>query len=273
MSKCQVIVLGNEKGGSGKSTTAVHMAIGLLYQGLKVGTIDLDARQGTLTRYFANRFKYITDHQLSIPMPTHMSIEKSQAETDSTKQHDDSRFLKMALDELGQICDYIVVDTPGSDTFLNRLAHQSADILITPVNDSLIDLDVIGKVDPDTLEIVGNSFYADMVMDLQSRRRRQGETPIEWVVMRNRLSHLDAKNKRDVSTILHGLSSIYGFRLVPGFGERVIFRELFLKGLTLLDLDQDPDTLMTMSEISARQEVRSLIKAIQDGPEDIKVAS
>ena len=40
-----VVVLGNEKGGSGKSTTAFHIAVALLKAGQRVATIDLDCRQ------------------------------------------------------------------------------------------------------------------------------------------------------------------------------------------------------------------------------------
>lgn len=258
----KIVVLGNEKGGSGKSTTAMHLAIALLYEGFRVGTVDLDARQGTLTRYFANRFKYIANSQLDIPSPLHLSIEKSSADTDEVRTSEDSSFLTMALDELLPITDYVIVDTPGNDTYLNRLAHQKSDVLITPVNDSLVDLDVLCVVDPDTLEIENSSFYANMVLDLQSRRKRAGEKPIEWIVMRNRLSHLDARNKRDVGDVMGRLSKIYDFKPLPGFGERVIFRELFLKGLTVMDIEKDPETSLSISEITARQEVRRLVREI-----------
>lgn len=259
---CQIIVLGNEKGGSGKSTTAMHVAIALQRLGKRVGTIDLDARQGTLTRYLSNRFSYIARTLIDVPSPDHMAIENSKKNETEEKKFEESAFLDMAIHELGQISDYIVIDTPGSDTYLNRLAHQKADILITPMNDSFIDLDVLANVDPESFDIKGPSFYSDMVMDLQSRRRREGEKPIDWIVMRNRLSHLDANNKRQIGAVLSQLSQKYGFRISSGFGERVIFRELFLKGLTLMDLKASFDTKMTMSELAARQEVRHLVHSI-----------
>lgn len=259
MTNCKVIVLGNEKGGSGKSTTAMHVIVALLRLGKRVGSVDLDARQGTLTRYLSNRFSYITRTQIDLPSPDHMAIEKSKLEDDEQRRFEESGFLDMALHELKQICDYIVIDTPGNDTYLNRQAHQKADILITPMNDSFIDLDVLAHVDPDDQANTQPSFYSEMVMDLQSRRRREGRPEIDWIVMRNRLAHLDMNNKREIGDILTRLSKKYGFRMCHGFGERVIFRELFLKGLTLMDLHDDTDIKMTMSELAARQEVRSLI--------------
>lgn len=260
--ECKIIVLGNEKGGSGKSTTAMHVAIALRRLGKRVGTIDLDARQGTLTRYLANRFSYIAKHHIDLPGPDHMAIDKSRREDDEQRRFEEAGFLDMALHELKQIADYIVIDTPGSDTYLNRLAHKQADILITPINDSFIDLDVLARIDPDTHNIDSPSFYTNMVMELQSRRKRAGKQPIDWIVMRNRLSHLDANNKRIIADLLEKLSSEFGFRSAAGFGERVIFRELFLNGLTLMDMKDSGRDKMTMSELAARQEVRNLICAL-----------
>lgn len=259
---CKIIVLGNEKGGSGKSTTAMHIAIALIRMGNRVGTIDLDARQGTLTRYFSNRFSYIARSQQDLPSPDHMAITKSLRHDHDEKQFEESGFLDMALHELSQICDYIVIDTPGHDTYLNRLAHNYADVLITPMNDSLIDLDVLAQINPETFEIERPSFYTEMIMDIRSRRMREHKPPLNWIVMRNRLSHLDMTNKRQIGDLLDKLSAEFGFQLTPGFGERVIFRELFLQGLTLMDIQADAQTKMTMSEIAARQEVRALINHI-----------
>ena len=267
--RCRVVVMGNEKGGSGKSTTAMHLAIALRRLDYKVGTIDLDARQGTLTRYLSNRFSYVTKTHKDLPSPEHMAIDKSGREDNEQRRFEESSFLELALNELKQICDYIVVDTPGSDTFLNRLAHQKADALVTPMNDSLIDLDVLAHLDQESMEIKSPSFYTNMVLDLQSRRKRNGEPYIDWIVMRNRLSHLDARNKREVGQVLHKMSSEFGFRLAQGFGERVIFRELFLKGLTLMDLQDDKGISMTMSELAARQEVRNLVHVLD--PEGLTV--
>ena len=257
-------MLGNEKGGSGKSTTTMHVAIGLIRLGYRVGSIDLDARQGTLTRYLANRFSYVARTHENLPSPNHMAITRSEKETDQEREFEDSAFLDMALHELKQISDYIVIDTPGSDTHLNRLAHNKADILITPINDSLIDLDVLARINPDTFEIQKPSFYAEMVMELQSRRRREGRAEIDWIVMRNRLSPLNMKNKQIIADLLFELSEKFNFHLCGGFGDRVIFRELFLKGLTLLDnkVSENEDKT-SMSEIAARQEVRRLLKEIE----------
>ncbi len=267
-SRAHIIVLGNEKGGSGKSTTAMHVAIGLLRLGYRVGSIDLDARQGTFSHYMANRFEYSAQQRLSLPIPLHFPIERSKADTVIAQEEQDRDFLNMALEELNTQTDFIVIDTPGSDTFLGQLAHSYADTLITPMNDSFVDLDVLARISPDTKDIKGPSVYTRMVQDQKKIRNNRNGEAIDWIVMRNRLSSLDARNKREVGDLLESLSRQFGFRLAPGFGERVIFRELFLKGMTLLDLKEAPDHHMTLSAVSARQEIRELLRCI--APETLK---
>ncbi len=263
-----IIVFGNEKGGSGKSTTCMHTAIALLRLGYRVGTIDLDARQGTLTRYLKKRFDFITRNREHLPSPAHMAIERSQKETVAEQRMEEEAFLLMALDELNHVCDFIVIDTPGTDSFLSRLAHSYADTLITPMNDSFIDLDLLADIEMKSHEILGPSIYSKMVNDQRKIKRLRDGTEIDWIVMRNRIPHLSTNNNKIIAGLLDEISKLAGFRLTPGFGERVVFKEMFLKGLTLLDLKEDQDGGLTMSQISARQEVRTLIKAI--GPEIIK---
>jgi chromosome partitioning protein len=261
-----VVVMGNEKGGTGKSTTALHLVVSLLRAGHRVGTIDLDARQGTLTRYVANRRDYGERHGLTLPLPTHRAIPRSAAAGAEAAAAEDSERFAAAFADLAATSAYIVIDTPGSDNHLSRVGHAHADTLVTPMNDSFIDLDLLATVDPDTLEIRRPSTYAEMVWEQRKRRAVRDGGSIDWVVMRNRLSHLDARNKRDMADLVERLARRIGFRIAPGFGERVIFRELFLKGLTLMDLrETEADGPLTMSHIAARQEVRALVEAIDLG--------
>lgn len=257
-----VIVLGNEKGGSGKSTTAMHLIVSLLHDGHRVGSIDLDARQGSLTRYFENRRKTASQMLVPLPLPLHVPILRSQADSATVARREDETKMAQALQEL-DACDYIVIDTPGADTSLSRLGHTLADTLITPVNDSFLDLDLLGRIDTDGAKILKPSVYAEMVWEQRKTRAIYGGKPIDWIVIRNRLSSLDAKNKRDIGQLLGLLAKRVGFRIAPGFTERVIFRELFPRGLTLLDISRkDSGVAWRMSHVAARQEVRDLVDAI-----------
>jgi chromosome partitioning protein len=263
-----IIVFGNEKGGSGKSTSAMHVAVGLLRMGYKVGTIDLDARQGTFSRYVRNRMKYAQTVKTAMPMPAHHAIDKSTAENETQKQAEEKKFLDAALNNLSRDCDFIVIDTPGTDSHLSRLAHSRADTLVTPMNDSFIDLDMLADVDPETHTVKSLSVYSKMVREqFAVKMEREGRAP-RWIVMRNRLSHIDASNKRVIGEILKKISALQNFIIAPGFGERVIFRELFLKGITLLDINAESKEALTLSQVAARQEVRQLITVI--GPEIFK---
>jgi len=257
-----VITLGNEKGGTGKSTAAMHLAVALLKLGYKVGTIDLDGRQGTLSRYLTNRRALAKTIHRDVPMPLHRRIEGSEADQRQAAESEDKARFGEALVELADR-QIVIVDTPGSDSYLSRLAHANADMLITPINDTLLDIDILAHIDPSKREVRAPSAYCQMVWKQNDRRRASGREPIDWIVMRNRLTHIDAHNKRAVADLLDQLAERLGFRLATGFGERVIFHELFLTGLTVLDLPDD--RLRGWSNVSlshARREIHDLLLAV-----------
>jgi len=250
-----VIVLGNSKGGTGKSTTAMHIAAGLLYRGFPVGTIDLDAEQGTLSRYIENRAGFAGRRGTALPLPLHLTVAPGGAD-------EEMRFTA-ALAELAASCRFVVIDTPAGESTLSRLGHSFADTLLTPLNDSFVDLDVLGLVDPETLKVRRPSRYSAMVWEVRKERARRDRGSIDWVVMRNRLAHLDARNKRAIADVLAALAPRIGFRLAPGLSERVIFRELFLLGLTLLDLREEATGVkLSLSHIAARRELSEMLDTI-----------
>jgi len=159
----------------------------------------------------------------------------------------------------------VVIDTPGTDSYMMRLAHSMADTLITPLNDSFVDFDVLGTIDPISFEVAGVSHYADMVREARRQRRLVDGGLTDWVVVRNRLSTLGSRNRRLVGEGVDGLAKQLGFRTVDGFAERVVYREFFPRGLTALD-DLNEDTLglrPTSSHVTARDEVKILIDSLR----------
>lgn len=255
-----VIVVGNEKGGTGKSTTAVNLAIALLRIGYTVGTIDLDARQRTLSRYLANRRAFTKESGRPVPEPEHRFVERSTAGVVAEAQADEAARLASAFDDLAG-CQFIIIDTPGSDSHLSRLGHAEADTLVTPINDSLIDIDVLAEVDRERRAVVGPSIYTRMVWEQNNLRVIDGRPPIDWVVLRNRLTHIDSRNKREVADLLDKLARRIGFRVASGLGERMVYREMFLTGLTVFDL-ADQSATMFGSAVAARNEICSLLGMI-----------
>lgn len=252
MAKAHVIVLGNEKGGTGKSTTAVHIAVAAMHAGRKVAAIDLDARQRTFARYMENRHAFSDGHGLGLKTPRLQVI-------DDTDIHADT-LLRTTMDAWAPVVDVIVVDTPGRDSALSRAALARADTLITPMNDSFVDFDLIGQVDPDTYKVKRPSFYAEMIWEARKARAKTDGGSVDWVVLRNRLSSLAARNMQRVGGALEELSKRVGFRIAPGLSERVIYRELFPRGLTLLDIGVIDD--VNMSHIAARNELRELVASL-----------
>ncbi len=255
-----IIVVGNEKGGAGKSTVAMHLAVALLRMGKTVGAIDLDLRQRSFGRYLANRQRWCERHGLSLPRPQEAVLAPSALrDLDLVEEEETERFSD-ALTRLKTSCDFIIIDAPGADTLYSRLAHSCADTVITPINDSFVDFDLLAEIDPETFQVGTPSVYSEMLWECRKRKAQLEKRSIDWVVMRNRISMLDARNKRRVGDGLKMLSQRIGFRLAPGFAERVIYRELFPLGLTLLDLTESGSTVtFTMSHVAARQELRDLL--------------
>ena len=261
----RVIVVGNEKGGSGKSTVAIHIAVALMKAGQKVATIDLDSRQRSLTRYVENRKAWAGHTGRALPIPEHSCLE---AKSDAPVVEDRAvrcRMLSETVESLSVECDVIVIDTPGHDSDLARLAHTMADTLVTPLNDSFVDFDVLATVDPDTFTVTGTSHYAQMVEEARSQRQLLESADTDWIVLRNRLSTFgSSRNKRLVGAGIQELSQKLNFRFVDGLAERVIFREFYPRGLTAVD-DLDELTLgtrPTMSHATARMEMENLLAAI-----------
>ncbi len=226
-----------------------------------MATLDLDARQGTLSRYLANR-----EAHGGLPMPVHAAILPSVLNTGNDAANADRSALESTLSGFDGL-EFVIADTPGNDTGLSRMAHARADTLVTPINDSFIDFDLLARVDPKTRQILGPSVYAELVWERRKERALAGRSPIDWIVMRNRLGHSEARNKREMGEALAELAKRIGFRVAPGFGERVIFRELFLSGLTLFDLGSAVGgPPLAMSHVAGRQEARSLIDTILAAP-------
>ncbi|MGJ3230279.1 MAG: division plane positioning ATPase MipZ [Oceanicaulis sp.] len=255
-----VIVVGNEKGGAGKSTVAIHLAIALMRMGKAVGVIDLDVRQASLSRHLSNRRAWAEKRGAKLPVPAEARLPQSAERSLDAREAEEKAAFDAALSDLKARCDYIVIDAPGGDTHYARLAHARADTLITPINDSFVDFALLADVDPETFEVGRPSIYAEMVWECRKRKAMTDRKPMDWVVMRNRVSTLDAKNKRRVGKGLRALSERIGFRLAPGFSERVIYRELFPTGLTLIDLTESGSAIpFSMSHVAARQELRELL--------------
>ena len=257
-----IIVFGNEKGGSGKSTTAMHVATALAHLGHRVGGLDLDLRQRSFGRYLENRQGTIAARDMDVASPFLIDLPEIDPATLGPDENIYDRRLSTAVADLDTRCDFIVIDCPGSHTRLSQVAHSLADTLITPMNDSFVDFDLLARIDPETYEIKGPSVYSEMVWHSRQLRAKAGLKPIDWVVLRNRLGAQQMHNKRKMGEALTNLSRLIGFRVAPGMSERVIFRELFPTGMTLLDLRAMGVERLNISNLSARQELRDLMKTL-----------
>lgn len=258
-----IIVVGNEKGGAGKSTVSMHIATALVRMGHSVGVLDLDLRQRSFGRYIDNRRKFMQAEHLDLPCPIYREMPKIAPESLGPGQNVYDQRLSAAVTGLEREVDFILIDCPGSHTRLSQVAHSLADTLVTPLNDSFVDFDLLGHIDPSTNKILGPSIYSEMVWNARQLRAQAGLEPIDWVVVRNRVGAQAMHNKKKMADAVSALARRIGFRVAPGFSERVIFRELFPRGLTLLDLRDIGVSNLNLSNVAARQELRELIKELK----------
>jgi chromosome partitioning protein len=267
-----VIVVANEKGGSGKSTVAIHLAVALMRSGQSVATLDLDASQRSFTHYIDNRLAWSRQRGIALPAPTHVCF--GEESEDAEAGTGPARLLSTVAGLL-ETHKCVVIDTPGHNSEVARLALSLADTLVTPLNDSFVDLDALASVDPETFRVSDISQYARVVEEARAERERQGRPATDWIVLRNRLSTLNSRNKRAVGEALQELSQRLGFRCVEGLAERLIFREFYPRGLTAADA-LDAETLgmrPTMSHVTAQLEVQGLLAALLGKPAEAVVSA
>ena len=259
-SSAHIIVIGNEKGGTGKSTIAMHLAVKLMLEKFRVAVIDLDGRQGSLTKYVENRRKFCETNNIVLPVPLQYRFEPI---TNYDKIPEELNKLDDTIRDLSTKVDAIIIDTPGSKNYLFEAAHNYADTLITPITDSLIDLFGIADIDSSSGELQSPGPYAEFVWDVKKRLASKGKPYLNWIICGNKTSTTRSRNKTYVFEVLEKLGKLYGFRFCNGLKDRVIYRELFLDGLTVLDMQAEPlKRRMSMSHLAAKLEIKNLAEFI-----------
>ncbi len=282
-----VVVIGNQKGGSGKSTFAMHIIMALLKAGKSVACF-LDLNQLTLTRYLGNRCEWDRKHQQKLELPDHYPVTEEghgtplrrfisrlmkigRAHKDdfvgsSARSHSaDLRQFISQLKKIGQAHkhDFIVIDTPGGVQHLSLIAHGMADTLITPINDSLVDLDVLVAMEQSDLEPQPSVYARTVWRALEARRKVIGRAT-DWIVVRNRLESAESSNQRQISEVLDVIQRTLGFRIAAGLLERPVYREFFAAGLTVFDQVEGLESVAESSQsaLLARLDVQNLIREI-----------
>jgi chromosome partitioning protein len=259
----RVIVVGNEKGGAGKSTLAALISTAMLYRGAKVAVIDADLRQQTLSRFLANRRSWLPRAQVEAPVPLEYKLADDPTLLALADPEEAVRRFESAIGMAMADSDLLVVDTPGSDTPLSRAVHLQADLVVTPMNDSFVDFDVLGQVDPLSLQLIRPSLYTEVVLEARDMRHHHGRR-LDWVVLRNRMAAADGRNRERLTHGLEALADEVGFRMGPSLRERVAYREMFPFGLTIADLAPGLRPAGVSSpRHAARDELNALLVALR----------
>jgi chromosome partitioning protein len=250
----KVVVVASHKGGTGKSTVSMHLVVGLMQRGLEVACVDLDQSQLSLTRFLENRGSFSRLQIVDLSMPAHLAPIWDEGNLEP---------LRHSLMELRRLRDVVIIDCPAGYSVSTRLAIGLADKLVTPINDSFVDLDLLAVLEPKTLAFRRLGPFGQGVEEARERHCHTGGGELDWIVLRNRLTTLEAHNKARLADALAALSDRLDFRQGQGLSERVIYRELFLEGLTLLDLRHEGvERRLSLSQVAARQELRNLLELI-----------
>jgi chromosome partitioning protein len=271
----------------------MHIIVALLKAGKRVASFDLDLNQLTLTRFLGNRHEWAREHAQKLELPDHYSVTEEvpygrawshAADLRQFILKKSGRVHKDGFIDSGALCraadlrqfisqlkkiggaqkhEFIVIDTPGSVQHLSLIAHGIADTLITPINDSLVDLDELVAIERTDLE-PQPSVYAKTVRRALEARCKVSGCATDWIVVRNRLEPVESSNQRQVSKALDVIRVTLGFRLARGLLDRPVYREFFAAGLTVFDLVEGfKSTAETNWPILlARLEVENLIREI-----------
>jgi chromosome partitioning protein len=257
----RIIVVGNEKGGAGKSTIVLHLATALLHQGARVAVVDLDLRQRSAGRFFQSRRAWADAAGAALPMPMDDPLEGLGLQTAEPAEALEK--FAAAFAAARAEADFVIADTPGGDTALSRAVHAQADLIVTPMNDSFVDFDMLGSVDPVTLDLAKPGLYAETVWEARKHRMMADRASVDWVVLRNRLAPAEARNRKRLDERVAALSRRVGFRIGPGLRDRVIYRELFPFGLTIADLSATVRPVaVSLAHVAARQELRGVMQSL-----------
>lgn len=258
---CTTIVFGNEKGGSGKTTAAIHLIVGLMKLGFSVASIDLDGYQQSLSCYMSNRKETARKLGINLNCSHHINVPWSADSIAALETQEE--MLATLLDDMNHY-DFRIIDTPGSHVQISKLAHSYADVVITPLNDSFVDAELIGHTNPENLNMISPGLYSAMLFEQKLRKAARDRKEIDWIVIRNRLPSNPQLNQKNLDIALRKMSQKLGFRIAPGFSDRVVMKELFLHGLTLYDSKIRGFPLrMTPSILAGRQEMRNFMKALR----------
>jgi chromosome partitioning protein len=248
----------------------MHLAVGLIKAGRRVATLDIDFEGRTLSQYIHNRLGFAQANELALDTPAHYRVTDALSNTKSGETETaEINFISSAIAAAESDHDFIIIDTPSVLTKSNLFAHALADTVISPINDSFLDLDAIVPSTEMTQEIARSAYTAAIHRAREARELVTSRT-IEWLVIPNRVfSSLDTRNERTIRMAIEEASLRLGFRIAPGIAELLVYRQLFPKGLTAFDPMEESllGVKPGISHVLARQDLRQLTSLVNFTPD------
>lgn len=248
------IVLGNERGGVGKTTLAANLGVAIARSGITAALLELDGRQRSLARWLERRVATARRNSESLTIPAHEVLVPARFDSISLNEERDFAMLSAAVERLDRIADVIVADTASGDSYLTRLAHSLADIVLTPVEDSFAARDLLA------------GGYGRTIAEARRSRDGMGDGRVDWIVVENRRGAVPGRADGAIGMPLAALAREHGFRTAPGLREQLVHRALFAEGRAVCDATPHEGLRLPLSatdaRVAARQEVEALVSAL-----------
>lgn len=165
------IAIANQKGGVGKTTTALNLADALMHCGYNVLVLDLDPQCNTTGSYQAQTVgEYTLYDVMNKACTTKEAIQKTEVgeiiagdpklvEIDSKLKESVGGYnvMKKALKEVEEQYDYIIMDTPPNLGVFMLNALTAADGVIIPIKAEKYAIDGLGKLNETIQEVIDNT--------------------------------------------------------------------------------------------------------------------
>jgi chromosome partitioning protein len=177
----KIIIIANQKGGVGKTTTAINLSAALAQHGMKVLAIDCDPQGNCTSGLGIDKRKVknstyqmiigecdikdcIQDSVIDTLKVVPSSVELAGADIELIGLPDKEHILQEKIKEVTDDYDYIIIDCPPSLNVLTVNAMTAADSVIVPIQCEFYALEGLSQL-LYTINLVRDRLNPDLVMD------------------------------------------------------------------------------------------------------------
>lgn len=174
----KIVAIANQKGGVGKTTTAINLAASLAHLGFECLLIDMDPQSNTTTGFGIN--KNVLERDIYDVLVNEVPLENvlqntiinrldlvpattglSGAEVDLVNMNDREKKLKFALERFHEMYKYIIIDCPPSLGLLTINGLVAADSVLIPMQCEFFALEGLGQLS-ETISVLMQNYNLNL---------------------------------------------------------------------------------------------------------------